>query len=1496
MSAQRVAARFAAEGLKIKVKKFPDLTKDEVTLLKGLAFKDGGMAELLTWQQQKSKTVKDAVAFLGYLGNELVGWAYLDPQLKVRFGVYVDREYRKQGIATALLNKAKSHPMAKAAPVEVYPHDKPSRNFYKTKAPDWEPGVLWASVVTRHASEVLSKPWLMGVRKGWLQVMSPHINDWDDVDRAFLTVATFVKNLTYQVFYVRRGPYSGSMFMEDGKKLLAILGQVSAEAQDLWGRAKHWRSVAEKSGLPGFPIESAEHMLNLYKTDFAEATKVSIEKGGRGKWTQVGLTDLMDKALKILREDAQRIKDHDEKNPSTPFEAPAPSYKEFDLHGMKVVIDDGSVLPSEINDYIKLFDEAYQRLKQKGFGSAWYGTIFVRCDSCGGVNSNGADLGVGGDYHINKDTVQVYERPNKHVVSLIAHELGHRFWFKQMSQTQRAKFESFINVQKRKKPLTEKYFTILQSKVLVAKRAVEEAVEPVRKALKDFSEEKAKWFKDPIDKYNDVLFRAGDDARQNLLTAMHKPGADATLNSDVRSTFDDALRASAELEKHCRGLSTDILATLHNTPEPAQAPKSHDKYWWDVFVPIRKAWIETANELLEQAVAAALIYIDFSVQAYNENEKAKADKNQKDWQTERDEDTRSVLPVTPYGGSNIDEAFAEVFRFYVMGEDMTRDQIESFKSVLKTARAIPVDKQSILRFTEFLEKKLAEIAAKHNGPFGSRVLGHWPYDLRAVDDTTITTYVRLEARPTTDTGFVSEGGVGFAKGTPVVVAFINGTLDADAVRRGSETHIVRFQLYKLLLHEFTHVADKYTPGVGNDLTEEQLRAHPEVYYNNPSELHAFLQEVVDQTSDRFAYYEKFKKHFGQRAFTTLLNLSDTWKEVSPHWTEKNRQKVIKAVYQALQDWEKTQMKVALEIKPEAIDRWKKDLRVMTKIYKTVDFEADSANLERWDEAVKLFRTFKENFERWVYKLVLPKVEKGKEPYLYKDIQKQAWDALFTIRTDELFPTQHGGGSGHDRMPAPWELRNTRDKFITRYNKAFNTALKTIEDYLNDQKGADRFEDQNYDIAGMNVLVQGYGRKDNDDDLDKALSKLRDCASSIVRSGFKKAIDGVRLVVDFDPKSGEGLTAAQYSPAEDRMKLYPLGMAGSGFTGFEGTFVHEMGHRYWFKSMSGQARAHWDDVMTKNLVKIEPSDVAAFVKLVDIKMDHSEMLGLVNRAPVDEIQRAKFRELTRINGYDVASKADYQERLERLMVGDPVLLEDISEYAASGGPIEAFAEAFKAYVLKGPRALGPMTRTLFETVVATGGVKLATFRIAERSKKVKLGYRIVDTRTGEAYTKIVPRKDDKLRDQAKALTSEGKSVGIQTVEVHVPESWKKGDDLEPYVPKDVLEGLKQASIKVFLGDMSMTPLRKFQAALVATRFKTTSDDQMEVGKWYKHKHVGETYFLVKSKQKNGGWAGSKVVFDRARPKATNYSVRPGGLGSNQWSEIKNSDVPEEVKAT
>jgi hypothetical protein len=45
---------------------------------------------------------------------------------------------------------------------------------------------------------------------------------------------------------------------------------------------------------------------------------------------------------------------------------------------------------------------------------------------------------------------------------------------------------------------------------------------------------------------------------------------------------------------------------------------------------------------------------------------------------------KPVAPFSDYAGSNIEEAFAEVFEGYVTGQDLNRDQLESFRSVLSS--------------------------------------------------------------------------------------------------------------------------------------------------------------------------------------------------------------------------------------------------------------------------------------------------------------------------------------------------------------------------------------------------------------------------------------------------------------------------------------------------------------------------------------------------------------------------------------------------------------------------------------------------------------------------------------------------------------------------------------------------------------------------------------------------------------------------------------------
>lgn len=941
-------------------------------------------------------------------------------------------------------------------------------------------------VAARFASETLDKSWLMGVRRGWLALMDPNIRNWDDVDAAFKRLGVFVKNLSEQVFFVRRGPNT-AITMKEGLKLAQVLKLVAESVADHRGRAKHWRNVAEGKSLGGtFTPAEGESMFKLYKEDFVEATKVSVERKGGGMWDHLPLTDLLDKALKILREDAQTIKDHDKANPATPYEPVAPAYKEFDLYGMKVVIDDDGLLPSEIKDYIRFFDETYQRMKQKGFAKAWYGVIFVKCEKCGGENPLGADYGVGGDYSWGKDVVRIYSRPSKGLVDLVAHELGHRYWFKQMSQTQRGKFETLVRVKNKPKP------------------------------------------KDP-----------------------------------------------EEL-----------------------------KVW-------EEAW---------------------------------------------DDNGKPVFPVSEYGGSNIAEAWAEVFADYVVGKDMTRDQIESFRSVMvKTART----------------------------------------------------------------------------------------------------------------------------------------------------------ETVDE-----AWIERLRKDF---------------------------------------------------------------LTLMKNIPRVKEYDTGA-------ELREGFKTYRTNFRKFMFDEFL-NPRKDQDDASFESVRKPAWDFYTELTMPLGYPDGYNSQEmlfdRYSREAGAWE-RRLRAKAQT-----FWKTLKDTLSYRTDSKVDVEVADvDRLVLEGFQVEIRAF--KASEGWQQEAFSKFKEG----LRQYRKKAVRflpwlikrQLPLVLDFESKIDEG---GEYHGTYIRIAMSAITGNSSEWTSH--MLAHEMGHHL-FKGLSKSAREFWDTAIRQDY---GPLDVDQLLDQwpENLKWSSDFVEYMSTKDPVLALQ---------VDVLSLAKGGDkgYEKRDDFENVYSPTLAvpkNPITGYAGKNTE-ESFCEAIGRLVGYGPATVLPQIKHWLEVAIP-GMVKLASVRVAERSKRVNLGYRVVDTRTGEAYSKILPKKDKpKLLEQAKKLHGEGKNVGVQTVEVHVPESWKKGDDLEPYAPKDVLEGLKQASINDFLGDTDMTPLRKFQAALVVSRFNTAADTQLEVGKWYKHKHVGETYFLVKSKQKNGGWSGSKVVFDRAHPKATSYSVRPGGLGSNQWVEVKNSDVPDEVKAT
>jgi hypothetical protein len=122
---------------------------------------------------------------------------------------------------------------------------------------------------------------------------------------------------------------------------------------------------------------------------------------------------------------------------------------EYSIGRMKVVFDGGGRAgqrrnPRTMKDYIPYIKDAQSLLERRGLGFLWQGTMYVGCKECGGENPYGKNFGVGGHYEIGKDRVVIFQDPEPGITELILHELGHKYFYRKMSQGDRARFDSYF--------------------------------------------------------------------------------------------------------------------------------------------------------------------------------------------------------------------------------------------------------------------------------------------------------------------------------------------------------------------------------------------------------------------------------------------------------------------------------------------------------------------------------------------------------------------------------------------------------------------------------------------------------------------------------------------------------------------------------------------------------------------------------------------------------------------------------------------------------------------------------------------------------------------------------------------------------------------------------------------------------------------------------------------------------------------------------------------
>lgn len=107
-----------------------------------------------------------------------------------------------------------------------------------------------------------------------------------------------------------------------------------------------------------------------------------------------------------------------------------------------------------------------------------------------------------------------------------------------------------------------------------------------------------------------------------------------------------------------------------------------------------------------------------------------------------------------------------------------------------------------------------------------------------------------------------------------------------------------YGLYNLLIHELTHVADRYMGKV--DYYKSDMTVDDAKYYNHPGEVRAFMQTIVEETVTMGRRLHEHMQGNNKRLIEMCLKTSDTWKVVGEKVNAQNRNKIMKAVYTAFE--------------------------------------------------------------------------------------------------------------------------------------------------------------------------------------------------------------------------------------------------------------------------------------------------------------------------------------------------------------------------------------------------------------------------------------------------------------------------------------------------------------------------------------------------------------------------------------------------------------------
>lgn len=559
------------------------------------------------------------------------------------------------------------------------------------------------------------------------------------------------------------------------------------------------------------------------------------------------------------------------------------------------------------------------------------------------------------------------------------------------------------------------------------------------------------------------------------------------------------------------------------------------------------------------------------------------------------------------------------------------------------------------------------------------------------------------------------------------------------------------------IHEYVHYLDhlRYrSKGITKSMARYLDAGDYEAYYNTPEEYNAFYQEGQSQLVRIWkGLPEDFKKkklksykHF-QAWVVHQMEFFD--KDFITYINDKYLKKFKKRLanlYMYIQKGNLSEIISESKVKVDAnaIKKWAKDLRVLTKAYKQIgDNSEDPQTIKDFKKVRRAFGTFQENFEQWVYKFFLQYKWIGSkervETWEEKEVREKCWRAVTSLGGN--FPEMWDFQTKKHRV-SPQILAREREKNIRRYRAEFREGIKALLQYIAIEGDQEREKPiEQAQIGPVKLVIHNFKRKGGTPQGEASREKsfkdlvngIKGWSKKIQKAGFGKCIEGLTVDLDFgltSDNSGD-MVNGEYYMNKDMLKLYGCGMT-------QDTFTHELGHRFWYRNVPSNAKKHWQDTIKSKKVSIERKDVEDYVeKYFDNNGNkiYKRRVGLkiIDKKETNAETKAKFKAMQMSSVWSAENKKEVVTKLADRWVGPgkEIPIEHITNYGNTNAE-EAFAEAFKLYIVKGPGKLGEWTRWFFREIVRTGGASINEMKIQEVNMKDR-------PKTGAQVSKMLKAK-------------------------------------------------------------------------------------------------------------------------------------------------------------